>query len=172
MRTQARAASRTNTKSRTEPSAGAVASPVINPIAVAGTTLGLLIRSTTTAVLVAFAWTFPLEHIVQNAWQDAAKYLPGLVFANTSMGGSDVAGYSGPLLLGAGPPVVQSSAPAADLDALFERTDGWIGGDGAYSVVLSPARTIWLVCRKCASGRSWPSTHTRWPTLESPGQKC
>jgi hypothetical protein len=33
-----------------------------------------------------------------------------------------------PLFLGAGPPVVKSVNPAADLDSLFERTDGWIGG--------------------------------------------
>src|SRR5437667_12707517 len=49
-----------------------------------------------------------------------------------------------PLLLGAGPPVVQSAAPAPDLDALFDRAEGWIGADGAYSVALSPKRTLWL----------------------------
>src|SRR5580704_7869805 len=49
-----------------------------------------------------------------------------------------------PLVLGAGPPVVKSAVPAPDLDALFYRTDGWIGGDGAYSVALSPRRTLWL----------------------------
>jgi hypothetical protein len=49
-----------------------------------------------------------------------------------------------PLLLGAGPPVVKSAVPAPDLDALFERADGWIGADGAYSVALSPGRTLWL----------------------------
>jgi hypothetical protein len=46
--------------------------------------------------------------------------------------------------MGAGPPVVQSAAPAPDLDALFDRADGWIGGDGAYSVTLSSKRTLWL----------------------------
>jgi hypothetical protein len=46
--------------------------------------------------------------------------------------------------LGATPPVVKSAAPAPDLDALFERADGWIGADGAYSVALSPKRTLWL----------------------------
>jgi hypothetical protein len=46
--------------------------------------------------------------------------------------------------LGAEPPVVKSAAPAPDLDALFERADGWIGADGAYSVALSPKRTLWL----------------------------
>lgn len=49
-----------------------------------------------------------------------------------------------PLLLGAGPPVVKSAAPAPDLDALFDQADGWIGADGAYSVVLSPKRILWL----------------------------
>jgi len=46
--------------------------------------------------------------------------------------------------LGAEPPVVRSAAPAPDLDALFERADGWIGADGAHSVALSPRRTLWL----------------------------
>jgi len=68
--------------------------------AIAGTALSLLIRSTTAAVLVAFAWTGPLEHIIENAWPDAIKYLPGLVFANISRGGDSIAGYRGPLLLG------------------------------------------------------------------------
>lgn len=49
-----------------------------------------------------------------------------------------------PLRLAAEPPVVESSLPAPDLDALFERADGWIGGDGAYSVALSPKKTLWL----------------------------
>jgi hypothetical protein len=49
-----------------------------------------------------------------------------------------------PLLLGAGPPVVKSASLAPDLDALFERADDWIGADGAYSVVFSPKRTLWL----------------------------
>jgi hypothetical protein len=46
--------------------------------------------------------------------------------------------------LGAEPPVVQSATPAPDLDALFVRADGWIGADGAFSVSLSPRRTLWL----------------------------
>jgi hypothetical protein len=46
--------------------------------------------------------------------------------------------------LGAEPPVVKSAAPAPDLDALFERADGWIGADGAHSVSVSPKRTLWL----------------------------
>jgi hypothetical protein len=49
-----------------------------------------------------------------------------------------------PPLLGAEQPVVKSAAPAPDLDALFQQTDGWIGADGAYSVAFSPKRTVWL----------------------------
>jgi hypothetical protein len=49
-----------------------------------------------------------------------------------------------PLLLGAGPPVVKSAAAAPELDAPFQRADGWIGADGAYSVALSPNRILWL----------------------------
>jgi hypothetical protein len=45
---------------------------------------------------------------------------------------------------GAEPPVVKSAAPAPDLDALFERADGWIGADGVHSVALSPKKTLWL----------------------------
>lgn len=46
--------------------------------------------------------------------------------------------------LDAAPPVVESAAPAPELDALFQQTDGWIGADGAYSVPVSPQRTLWL----------------------------
>jgi hypothetical protein len=48
------------------------------------------------------------------------------------------------LLLGSGPPVVKSVVPVPELNSLFERADGWIGADGAYSVALSPNRTLWL----------------------------
>jgi uncharacterized protein DUF4185 len=38
----------------------------------------------------------------------------------------------------------QSGRPAPEMDALFQRTNGWIGGDGAYSVALTPEKTLWL----------------------------
>jgi hypothetical protein len=68
--------------------------------ALTGTTLGLLIRSTTAAVLVGVAWMFPLEHIIQQAWLNAVNWLPGLVFNDIGTGGNIVSGYRGPLLLG------------------------------------------------------------------------
>ena len=30
------------------------------------------------------------------------------------------------------------------MNALFEQIEGWIGADGAYSVDLTPERTLWL----------------------------
>ena len=62
------------------------------------------------------------------------------------MGRASVIGWIAllPLLLGAGPLKVQSAVPAPDLDLLFQRTDGWIGGDGVYSVAMTPKRTVWL----------------------------
>jgi hypothetical protein len=36
------------------------------------------------------------------------------------------------------------SDPAPEMDALFQQTNGWIGGDGAYSVALAPEHTLWL----------------------------
>ena len=35
-------------------------------------------------------------------------------------------------------------APAPELDALFQRTNGWIGADGDYSIQMSGRTTLWL----------------------------
>jgi Domain of unknown function (DUF4185) len=48
------------------------------------------------------------------------------------------------LAAGADPLAVADAKPAPELSALFERRDGWIGGDGAYSVALGPRRVLWL----------------------------
>jgi hypothetical protein len=42
-------------------------------------------------------------------------------------------------------PALNFEAKAApEIDALFQRQDGWIGADGAYSVETSPERKLWL----------------------------
>lgn len=41
-------------------------------------------------------------------------------------------------------PQVVKAEPAPELDKLFRRTNGWIGGDGAFTVALSDQRTLWL----------------------------
>lgn len=37
-----------------------------------------------------------------------------------------------------------TATPAPELDALFRQTDGWIGGDGGYTVSLPGAKLVWL----------------------------
>jgi hypothetical protein len=44
----------------------------------------------------------------------------------------------------AAPLVVESAKPRPDLTALFVRTSGWTGSDGAYSIALGPKRSLWL----------------------------
>jgi hypothetical protein len=48
------------------------------------------------------------------------------------------------LLCVGAPPVVQSAEPDAALTAKFRHADGWVGGDGAFSVRVSDQRTLWL----------------------------
>jgi hypothetical protein len=42
------------------------------------------------------------------------------------------------------PPAIVKAEPQPELDAKFRHTDGWIGGDGAFSVPISDKRTLWL----------------------------
>jgi hypothetical protein len=44
----------------------------------------------------------------------------------------------------ADPPIFGEARPVPEMNALFEQTNNWIGGDGAYSVALTPERTLWL----------------------------
>jgi len=41
-------------------------------------------------------------------------------------------------------PTVVKAEPAAELEAKFRQSEGWIGADGAYSVPLTDKRTLWL----------------------------
>lgn len=60
---------------------------------VAGIALAVLVRSTATALAIAVAWTFPLEHIIQNAWPAATHVFPGLAFNAVALGGLPDARY-------------------------------------------------------------------------------
>ncbi len=44
----------------------------------------------------------------------------------------------------ASPPEVVKAEPLPVWNAKFRRTDGWVGGDGAYSIPISPTRAVWL----------------------------
>jgi hypothetical protein len=41
-------------------------------------------------------------------------------------------------------PTVVQAEPASEWNRKFANKEGWIGGDGAYSVVLGPRRVLWL----------------------------
>lgn len=54
--------------------------------AILGTALAVLLRSAPIALGIGIAWSGPLEHVVQNAWQGAGDWFPGLLlegFAGT-----------------------------------------------------------------------------------------
>jgi ABC-type transport system involved in multi-copper enzyme maturation permease subunit len=64
----------------------------------AGTTLGLVVRSTPLALGIGLAWAFPLEHILEQAWSGATEVFPGLVFALVAGGGRPDISYDTSLL--------------------------------------------------------------------------
>lgn len=87
--------------------AGHAASSYLNALVAAaffglvGTVLGLVLRSTPLTLAVGIAWTFPLEHILQDSWSGSNGVLPGLVFDAISQGGVTDASYGAALLVGA-----------------------------------------------------------------------
>ena len=65
-----------------------------------GTAVGLLVRSTAVGLAIGLAWLMPLEHIIQNAWADAARWFPGLLFDAVAAGGTSVTSYGRGLTMG------------------------------------------------------------------------
>jgi len=47
--------------------------------AILGTALAVLLRSAPIALGVGIAWSGPLEHLLQDAWQGASDWFPGLL---------------------------------------------------------------------------------------------
>jgi hypothetical protein len=46
--------------------------------------------------------------------------------------------------LAPGTAIVIKAEPIPELDAKFQRREGWVGADGVYSAVLSDKKTLWL----------------------------
>ena len=86
-------------------------------------------------------------------------------------------GRPGLAALGAEPPVVKSAAPAPELDALFERADGWIGADGATPSPCRPrersgcSATPGSARSGTAGGRTRPSSTTRLACRKEPAAR-
>jgi hypothetical protein len=60
------------------------------------------------------------------------------------MQGAFLGVFSLPALAAAPPLSFGEAEPLPKINAVFERKDGWIGADGAYSVALSVQRRLWL----------------------------
>lgn len=79
----------------------------------AGAAVGMLTRSTVVGLAIGLAWLMPLEHIIQNAWPDAEKWFPGLLFDVVARGGSSLVTYSQGLLTGTAVALALLAAGAA-----------------------------------------------------------
>jgi ABC-type transport system involved in multi-copper enzyme maturation permease subunit len=60
----------------------------ITGYAVLGTTLAVLVRSVPVALAVGIAWAGPFEHLLQDAWDPAARFFPGLLLEAFVAGGT------------------------------------------------------------------------------------
>ncbi len=56
--------------------------------AVLGTTVAVLLRSVPLALAVGIAWAGPVEHLVQDAWEPANRFFPGLLLEAFVAGGT------------------------------------------------------------------------------------
>jgi ABC-2 type transport system permease protein len=69
--------------------------------AVFGTTVALLVRSVPLALAIGVAWAGPVEHLLQDAWQPATRWFPGLLLEAFVAGGSVDVGAGRALLTAA-----------------------------------------------------------------------
>lgn len=67
--------------------------------ALLGMALAVVVRSTPLALGIAIAWAGPFEHLVQDAWQGASRWFPGLLNEALAVGGTQEASYARAALL-------------------------------------------------------------------------
>jgi ABC-2 type transport system permease protein len=65
----------------------AAALAAVSAWALLGMTVAVLIRSVAIAVGVGVAWAGPVEHIAQQSWEAASRWLPGLQLEALAAGG-------------------------------------------------------------------------------------
>jgi ABC-2 type transport system permease protein len=56
--------------------------------ALLGTTLAVLVRSVPIALAIGIAWAGPFEHLLQDAWDPAGRFFPGLLLEAFAAGGT------------------------------------------------------------------------------------
>jgi ABC-type transport system involved in multi-copper enzyme maturation permease subunit len=64
----------------------------IGSYAVLGTTLAVLVRSVPVALAIGIAWAGPFEHLLQDAWDPAGRFFPGLLLEAFVAGGTPEVG--------------------------------------------------------------------------------
>jgi len=65
-----------------------------------GAVLGTIVRSLPVALGIGLAWFLPFEHILQNAWSGAGRWLPGLLMEALASGGTSTTPVSRSLAVG------------------------------------------------------------------------
>jgi ABC-2 type transport system permease protein len=60
----------------------------ISSYAILGTTLAILVRSVPIALAIGIAWAGPFEHLLQDAWDPAGRFFPGLLLEAFVAGGT------------------------------------------------------------------------------------
>jgi ABC-2 type transport system permease protein len=91
----------------------------VSGYALLGTALAVLVRSVPIALAIGIAWAGPFEHLLQDAWDPAARFFPGLLLEAFVAGGTPTVSTSRALLTVA----VYAAFAAAVAGAVFTRRD-------------------------------------------------
>jgi ABC-2 type transport system permease protein len=91
----------------------------VSGYALLGTALAVLVRSVPVALAIGIAWAGPFEHLLQDAWDPAARFFPGLLLEAFVAGGTSAVSATRALLTVA----VYAALAAVVAGAVFARRD-------------------------------------------------
>src|SRR4029453_12777732 len=91
----------------------------VSGYALLGTMLAVLVRSVPAALAIGIAWAGPFEHLLQDAWDPAGRYFPGLLLEAFVAGGTSEVSATRALLIVA----VYVTLAAAIAGTVFSRRD-------------------------------------------------
>jgi ABC-type transport system involved in multi-copper enzyme maturation permease subunit len=91
----------------------------ISGYALLGMTLAVLVRSVPIALAIGIAWAGPFEHLLQDAWQPAGRFFPGLLLEASVAGGTSEVSATRAFLTVA----VYATLAAAVAGTVFARRD-------------------------------------------------
>jgi ABC-2 type transport system permease protein len=91
----------------------------VSGYALLGTMLAVLVRSVPAALAIGIAWAGPFEHLLQDAWDPAGRYFPGLLLEAFVAGGTSEVSATRALLTVA----VYVTLAAAIAGTVFSRRD-------------------------------------------------